>query len=189
MKKYMTLLLGLIVCASLTHCGGGSDDNQSTFTMTAQSFLKSRKDFLFQSSGGYVRIIPRGDGWYYTSLGPDTDATVKDGVVECTCLICYAPDETGFVPSEGVPGSARYYVTKDGVANLELNANSNSGSIGNVAAVLLGMLNVDGANGNVHIMHVSTELVFSGEDAGSWYSSGYVDTTGNYFHGYFRLYR
>ena len=194
MKRYILILLGLLSCMTLSQCGGGSDDSASTFTMSAQSFVKNRKEFIFANSSGTVRVHTT-QSWYHdNTIGPDVDASIDSGYAECSVLLSYSPDTTGANPPSalaGLPGSARYYVRKDGTANLEIACNSNSGggsTLENIAAVLIGLIK-DNDTGSLQVLDADLTIGFTGEAAGSWYSYGDVNATGNPYMGGFRLIR
>lgn len=194
MKRYILILLGLLSCMTLSRCGGGNDDSVSTFTMSAQSFYKNRKEFIFANSSGTVRVHTVSSWYHDDTIGPDVDADIDSGYVECSVLLSYSPDTTGANPPsalDGLPGNARYYVRKDGTANLEIECNSNSGGgskLEDIAAVLIGFIQ-NNDTGSLQVLDADLTVIFTGEDAGSWYSSGDVNAAGKPYMGRFRLIR
>lgn len=180
MKKTVLLLSGLISCFSLTQCGGGNDDPQSRFSMSAKSFDRSRKQFILKRAAGYVIVMPSKEGWYYTSLRPNTGNENELGKATCECYLYYSASDPQDLGDSKMTVQAEYQDNDNGTSVLTLSGNSNSdnlSTVSNIAFVTLGLNNLAAKENQA--LHVAITTIFTGEDAGTWSSLGsYVDKAG-----------
>lgn len=201
MKASVFPLIGLVTLV-LTQCGGGGGDF-STFDMKAESFLNSRKYFVFHNNCGYCIVKPQKAwySWYYgDSVGPDTGDAPN--TVHCFATLLYTNDgaSSEFMAEDtSAPAvDTTYTYNDDGTATLAIKGSITDAD--NAARVLLGATVTEadtdqeentsftGSTDKVEIDCTIT-VQFSGDGAGTYHSVGSYNNTEGEETSTFRLFR